>query len=602
MKTFIRISLLCIFFTTFSIFAQGGGNVLDFDGSNDYVTVGTGPEFETNYLTVTAWVKCDNIDGWQHMVTKRSNGTPANTYFQWSLQTDDNHDTYHFGVNVDNDAHWTNSGVAVNSNWVHLTGTYDGETVKIYVNGILKNENTNPSGNISSIPTMNIYMGVRTTGLSAPYIGDLLDGKLDEVSIWSIACTQAQIQTMMYKGLSGSETGLVGYWKLNESSGSTAGDETAFNNDATLNNMNDADWISSTAPYSTGVTSSKTDVNGVWINEASTSSSILTLEDNVTGTDVVLFGHDNGDLTPNASDVPGGINNRLNRVWRMESYGTLNGNYIFNTSGLSVGDGSGLRMLEDADGTFSNASAISGTYSSGNNTFTVSGRDFINGNYYTLASATTPLPVELTLFSAKQNEEGILLKWETATEVNNYGFELERQQSENRTPNSEWETIGFVQGHGNSNSPMSYSYLDKELDYDQDKELRLRYRLKQIDTDGTFTYYNQVAEVNNGITDIEEESLPIEFSLSQNYPNPFNPTTTINYTIPISEFGIQNSEHVSLRIYDILGNEAATLVDQQQPAGSYQIEFNSENLSSGLYIYKLIAGSFVDSKKMLFIK
>ncbi len=211
------------------------------------------------------------------------------------------------------------------------------------------------------------------------------------------------------------------------------------------------------------------------------------------------------------------------------------------------------------------------------------------------------LPVELTAFTAQLNGSGVELNWETATEVNNYGFEIERQLSENRTQNTEWENIGFVQGHGNSNSPKSYEFIDHDPPTGN-----VQYRLKQIDTDGTFTYYSAIAEVSNGITSVQEnesdKGLPTVFNLSQNYPNPFNPSTTIKYSIPVVVLSPVEGQHVKLKIYNILGNEVATLVDDQKAPGNYEITFNANKLSSGLYFYKLTTGKFHQTKKMLLVK
>jgi hypothetical protein len=224
----------------------------------------------------------------------------------------------------------------------------------------------------------------------------------------------------------------------------------------------------------------------------------------------------------------------------------------------------------------------------------------------------TPLPVELISFSASQVDDGILLKWQTATEVNNYGFEIERSLViSNEERNLEWEKIGFVTGHGNNNSPKSYEFVDENPPIGN-----LKYRLKQIDTDGSFTYYNTIAEVNTGITSAELKKLPTEFSLSQNYPNPFNPSTTISYGIPVvdvpslpgglsryaGQTDVVEGPHVSIKVYDILGNEVATLVDQHHYAGTYKVTFNAAVLNSGVYFYKLTAGSFSQLKKMLLLK
>ena len=88
---------------------------------------------------------------------------------------------------------------------------------------------------------------------------------------------------------------------------------------------------------------------------------------------------------------------------------------------------------------------------------------------------------------------------------------------------------------------------------------------------------------------------PDQFSLQQNYPNPFNPSTRIQYQV-------SRISQVTLKVYDVLGNEAATLVEAEQPAGIYEVEFNASQISSGIYFYKLQAGSFVETKKMILLR
>ncbi|WP_304131172.1 T9SS type A sorting domain-containing protein [Ignavibacterium album] len=198
-----------------------------------------------------------------------------------------------------------------------------------------------------------------------------------------------------------------------------------------------------------------------------------------------------------------------------------------------------------------------------------------------------PLPVELNSFNVKCKMHNVELNWQTATEVNNYGFEIERAIDNGKLIIDNWEKIGFVAGHGNSNSPKDYSFIDKDP-----TSGIIKYRLKQIDTDGSFSYSNEV-EIN-----IEA---PREFSLKQNYPNPFNPSTKINWQSPVSGY-------TTLKVYDVLGNEVATLVDEYKDAGSYEVEFNAVetrrgvSLPSGVYFYKLQAGEFVETKKMILMK
>ncbi len=208
-----------------------------------------------------------------------------------------------------------------------------------------------------------------------------------------------------------------------------------------------------------------------------------------------------------------------------------------------------------------------------------------------LNSAVLPLPVELTSFIGNYNDGKVFLNWQTATEVNNYGFEVERsQKSDDGSQRSEFVKIGFVQGNGNSNSPKEYSFTDENPPIGN-----LKYRLKQIDTDGQFEYYGTIAEVNLSPTGVNEEELPKEFALLQNYPNPFNPVTCIEYRVV-------SSENVVLKVYDVLGNEVATLVNEEKNPGEYTIQFDGSNLSSGIYYYQLRCGNLVDTKKFILMK
>ena len=173
-----------------------------------------------------------------------------------------------------------------------------------------------------------------------------------------------------------------------------------------------------------------------------------------------------------------------------------------------------------------------------------------------------------------------MLSWQTKTEVNNYGFEVERSLS---TKGGEmgWKKLGFVEGSGNSNSPKDYNYVDKKPMGGS----KFSYRLKQIDTDGKIEYSNVV----------EIEVKPMKFELYQNYPNPFNPSTTISFAVP-------KSGNVTLKIYNTLGEEVVTLADGYMEAGIQTVNFNAKDLSSGLYIYRLTAGETTLTKKMLFLK
>ncbi|MBK7378755.1 MAG: phytase [Ignavibacteriales bacterium] len=203
-------------------------------------------------------------------------------------------------------------------------------------------------------------------------------------------------------------------------------------------------------------------------------------------------------------------------------------------------------------------------------------------------SALGLTPVEMTVFTATAEENKVKLKWQTVTELNNSGFEVQRKSGNE----NEFKALGFVQGKGNSMMLNEYYFEDLNLNPGV-----YSYRLKQIDFDGTFEYSNTI-EV--------EITSPTDFSLEQNYPNPFNPTTKIKYTIPsVALRQAQGDIMVSLKVFDVLGIVAATLVNETQPAGSYELEFDvglSSSLSSGVYYYQLKAGEFIQTRKMILLK
>lgn len=191
-------------------------------------------------------------------------------------------------------------------------------------------------------------------------------------------------------------------------------------------------------------------------------------------------------------------------------------------------------------------------------------------------TAEDPIPVELTSFSALVTGSNVMLQWITASEINNYGFEVERKNSE-----SGYETLGFVSGAGSTTETQTYSFNDSRVTNGS-----YTYRLKQKDYDGTYSYsYEIEVDVN----------VPIEFALEQNYPNPFNPTTNFNFSI--AEAGM-----VKLSVYNLLGQEVKSVVNEYKEAGSYSVTFDAASLTSGTYFYKLETAQFSQTKKMILAK
>jgi glucose/arabinose dehydrogenase len=206
-------------------------------------------------------------------------------------------------------------------------------------------------------------------------------------------------------------------------------------------------------------------------------------------------------------------------------------------------------------------------------------KQIIPKNFLYYSSST--LPVELISFTGKvKNENSVFLSWETASEINNFGFDVERKMGFAE----KWEKIGFVNGNGNSSIKKEYSFVDLSLP----SAGKYFYRLKQIDTDGTFEF-----------SDVIEFDIlhKLDYELSQNFPNPFNPVTLIKYTLPEEKL-------VTLKVFSALGEEVATLVNEEKTAGFHEIKFDAglAGIASGVYFYELKAGDFHSIKKFVLLK
>ncbi len=193
-----------------------------------------------------------------------------------------------------------------------------------------------------------------------------------------------------------------------------------------------------------------------------------------------------------------------------------------------------------------------------------------------ILEATGLLPVQLTAFTVASTGLGVTLAWSTATEGRNAGFAIER-----RTSGTPWKEIAFVAGAGTSNSPHEYVYVDVPPGSGE-----FLYRLKQVDHDGAFSYHHELAVVVEA---------PEKVALGQNYPNPFNPTTVIRYQS--STMG-----PVNLKVFDLLGREVATLVNEVQSPGIYSVSFDASSLPSGSYIYSLRIGTQSVSRMMTLLR
>jgi hypothetical protein len=217
-----------------------------------------------------------------------------------------------------------------------------------------------------------------------------------------------------------------------------------------------------------------------------------------------------------------------------------------------------------------------GTYSSG---ATANKSDYWRAQIVAFRDPS-PLPIQLASSAANViRGSDVEVAWKTVSETNNYGFEIYRKRGDA----AEWAKIGFVQGHGTTLAPHSYTYVDAGLSFG-----KYYYQIKQIDLDGKSETFSPM-EVTVGAA-VEK------LMLAQNYPNPFNPSTVIEFVVPMNG-------HVTMKVYNVLGQEVATLFDGNAEAGRINsTRFNASNMPSGLYFYTLRSSGTSETKRMLLTK
>ena len=204
-----------------------------------------------------------------------------------------------------------------------------------------------------------------------------------------------------------------------------------------------------------------------------------------------------------------------------------------------------------------------------------------NGTFLTSDLGNAPLPVHLASFNGNVlNQRDVKLTWKTATETNNYGFDIER-----KALNGQWSKVAFVNGKGNSTTTVNYEYQDTKLNTG-----KYNYRLKQIDNNGNYEYFDLSGTLEVGI--------PNKYNIGQNYPNPFNPTTKIDFDLP-------KDSKINITIYDLTGKEIKTLINEYRSAGYYTVTFDASGISSGTYFYRMTTDgdkSYVVTKKLVVVK
>lgn len=263
--------------------------------------------------------------------------------------------------------------------------------------------------------------------------------------------------------------------------------------------------------------------------------------------------------------------NYINRYWTVSSSGITTPTYTATFTYLPadvVGSEVGLSGGK-YDGSWMDLGAVNTV------THTITGTDLTTFSNFTAGEAAA-VPVELSSLTVVAGHSAAELRWNTATEQNNAGFEVEKNI------NNSWTKIGFVEGHGTTNAPQSYTFTDASA------KGSVAYRLKQMDRNGAFKY--------SGIVEATVALTAEDYALSQNFPNPFNPNTMVS-------FAVQERQPVNVTVYNALGQAVETLFNGvAEPNQLYTVSFNGAQLSSGTYFYALRSKDRHEVRKMLLTK
>ena len=582
------------FFLMAHLSAQGGGNALDFDGSDDYVEL----SFNMNNLTqfsIEGWVKTTTYQGGRisffgapYLIRFGRKDNDVWAYAEQTYQS--------ASVGVTSIASSTSD---FTGKWYHFAVVCNTSSIKIYVNGNLE---ANQSISISGFGTdgngYNAHIGGRI--MNHPPTG-YLAGIIDDVRFWNDVRTETEIKENMHKELTGNETDLRAYYKMSNGTGTSLTDNSTNSNTGTLTNMANADWVTSYAVIGDLGSSYKTDVEGIWsvsgTSESDASNGLtMTVGNALTAGNFAVFGNNNTSATSTSDLGSVASTVRTGRIWQVDESGTVSANIKID---MSDATGNYSTSSSASDYKLLYRSGTSGAFSDAATGSSISG-DVVTFNsvslqdgYYALGSTVdNSLPVELTSFELLETRnDGITLQWVTESEINNLGFNLDR-----KTPITDWSQIASyvthpaLQGQGSVSHQTIYTFTDNTVQENESYD----YRLSDVDYDGNVEYHSLQ------LMGVASSNIPEQFVLYPNYPNPFNPITTIRYDLSKESF-------VDITIYDMLGNVVNNLVNANESPGYKSIQWNATNnqgkpVSAGVYLYKIQAGDFVDTKKMILLK
>ncbi len=530
------------------------GRCLTFNGTSTSVDFGS-TNFNlssSNTMSIGAWVKWGSKTGiasWANIVTL-NNSTGSGDVGQFWLQHDWSNNYFEFAVQTTNSRKQViGNVVCVPGNWYYVAGVYDGSAIKLYVNGKLQNS-ASQNGNISSfISTYKFMIGKWAN------TGRYFNGEIDEVSLWNKALTQTQIRSIMCQKLAGTESGLIGYWRMNEASGSTVNDYTTNNHNGTIVG---ATRIISSAPVGDTAVYVYAGSQLTFINSRGDSLKVSNF--NSTPSSIFIYCVD---TVPNSTSLSSDVSTIGNSYfygiffpdYNNETYtltyyykgypGIMDKSLLGLSYRASNSDMLWLNLTASLD-TLNNA--LSKTSMSGNHEFILNSKFLIN-----------PLPVKLISFNAEVKEQTVTLTWKTASEINNDYFTIERSYD-----GENFENLQYIRGAGNSTIMKVYTATDSEPKFGT-----IYYRLKQTDYDGKFEVFN-IISIN--IKGAETDAITIE----NVFPNPFKD----NFDLV---FRADKKLDLTLNMYNNNGIPVYTKFLQAE-AGQNQMKINmNTSLADGYY-------------------
>ncbi|MFP4664298.1 MAG: LamG-like jellyroll fold domain-containing protein [Bacteroidales bacterium] len=542
MKTLLATITLTIF--TLTIFAQGASNAYRFDGDGDAVNFGAVDFNFTDQMTVMGWMKWNidpkNGDNWANIVTINSSQT--GDYGQFWIQHDRNNNKLEFALQTENNRQfiWSNTHVQ-EGKWVHFAASYDGSVQRLYINGV-EEGHQNRSGDINTFQSdFNL-----TFANWAAYGGDrYFNGDLDEVSIWNRALTPDEIRNAMTKKLAGDENDLLAYYRFDELNAGLLSDEVGTYD----GNVAETQLVTSTAPVGD---------NNAWTYEGDElvyegTDHRITLSDfsgNMEGIHIYHVSESPNTLevaNPDISEIVDGgywgifvVRNGNNATFKYTK------ELLSNTS-INVNDSLTIAYRDNASDQW-NWQAIEQNVPDSSGFFYTEG-GFYHREYILAKANPSLLPIELSMFNLSDTDNAVLIEWETASELNNDYFLIERSgDGEN------WTDIATVDGAGTSKTASYYEYEDMNplngTSY---------YRLRQVDYDGASETFS-----SKSISFLQNDTYKVE-----TYPNPVKDRLTVNANHEIRNISLYTASgfpvHVALTRHD-----RSVVVDMSGlPAGAY---------------------------------